>query len=232
MDYPARVKIQARALRQEGLTYREICQKLKVKVPKATLSGWLKNIKLSKNYYSHIKLLSSGNLKKANIINKLRLEQRLASLRTKNIGLVKYIDKNIGKLILATLYWCEGGKYPGRSFIQFGSSDLRMIRLFLLLLRSCFCLDENKFRLTVQCRADQDGISLRKYWLDITNIPWDQHYQPRIDKRSVGKPTLKKDYHGVCVIDYFDSNLQCELQFLGEYLGTVSAISQMLNQIK
>lgn len=90
-----------------------------------------------------------------------------------------------------------------------------MISLFITLLRSCYPLDESKFRLTVQCRADQDLDQLSTYWQKITGILLIQHYSPRVDKRSIGKITLKPKYKGVCVVEYFKTNIQCELQFLG-----------------
>lgn len=107
-----------------------------------------------------------------------------------------------------------------------------MIKLFIALLRRCYQIDEAKFRLTLQCRADQQQSRLLRFWGDTTQIPITQHYKPIIDKRSIGKPTQKPEYKGVCVIEYFDVNLQCELQFLGEYLGTNQAILQMKNQIR
>lgn len=101
-----------------------------------------------------------------------------------------------------------------------------MISLFLQLLRTCFKLEESKFRLTLQCRADQNIIKLSNYWMKLTKIPRSQHYNPVIDSRSIGKTTQKKKYHGVCVIYYFDTDIQCEIQFLGEYLGSDSALEK------
>ncbi len=231
-DYPDQIKEKARKLRREGRTYREIQKALKLIIPKGTLSYWVRNIKMSPDYYKRIRLVINGNIWKAQKVNKQNLEKRLSKLREKNLHLVKSIDKSIGKLLLSVLYWCEGAKYPTHRNIRFGSSDPKMISLFLFLLRSCYLIDESKFRLTIQCRADQKLIFLSHYWKNITRIPYSQHYQPRIDSRSIGKPTQKPFYKGVCVIEHLDCNLVCELQFLSEYLGSDSAIEQMKNQIK
>ena len=107
-----------------------------------------------------------------------------------------------------------------------------MIKVFLLLLRSCYILDESKFRMSVQCRADQKQKELIKFWGEITGINISQYYATKVDKRSIGKPTLKTTYRGVCVIHYFDTDLQCELQFLGENLGKDIALEQMKKQLK
>jgi len=232
VPYSQQVIQQAQELRRQGFTYREICHRLNHEIPKGTLSYWLKNISLPLAYYGRLQKSRITNIQIAQTANKQLLDYRLHTLRAKNIHLIHYIDRSIGKLILATLYWCEGNKYPSSRNLKFGNSDPNMIKLFLALLRSCYRLNESKFRLTLQCRADQDPTSLIHYWARLTQIPPTQHYQSRIDRRSIGKPTLKQHYKGVCVIDYLDTNLQCELQFLGEYLGTDPAIQQMKNQLK
>lgn len=226
----------AKYLRSQGYTYREICSYLDEKIPKSTLNGWVKTITPPSFYKEKVADLAHSNIKLARklalIKNKELLDQRLNALRTKNISLVKCIDKPVGKLILSTLYWCEGAKYPAHTGIRFGSSDSEMIRLFIVLLRYCYPIDENKFRLTIQCRADQNAKELTIFWQDLTQIPPSKTYKAQIDKRSIGIPTQKSSYQGVCVIEYLDTNLQCELQFLGKSLGSTESISIMKNQIK
>ncbi len=230
--YSDTLKSEARSLREQGHTYREIRTLLHQNIPKGTLSYWFRNISMPEDYYQRIKWLGKECILKAQLVNKQMLEKRLGSLREKNLDLAKAIDLSVGKLLLATLYWCEGAKYPVTQCIKFGSADPKMIKLFVSLLRMCYQVNESKFRLILQCRSDQNQIELSQFWEDISNIPLSQQYRPRIDRRSIGKPTKKPNYKGVCVVEYFDSNLQCELQFLGEYLGTDSALAQVKKQIK
>ncbi|MEI8232553.1 MAG: hypothetical protein WCG44_02300 [bacterium] len=226
----------AKDLRARGYTYREICSYLNEKIPKSTLNGWIRDIPTPPWYQEKISKLSQTNIKRihelAAVKNKSILEQRLREIRSRNVSLINIVDRPVAKLILSTLYWCEGNKYPSSKYLKFGNSDPKMISLFITLLRLCYELDESKFRMTVQCRADQDQTMLSKYWKEITGIPSSQHYNPRIDSRSIGKPTQKLNYHGVCVIDFFDSDLQCELQFTGELLGSPDSINLVKNQIK
>lgn len=229
--YSPVVILAAKEYRSQGHTYREICKLLDEKVPKGTLSFWFKNIPMTTEYYQRIKGLGFQNIYKAQAHNKKVLAERLNQLRDKNVPLIQYINQPVGKLLLATLYWCEGNKYPGSRNLKFGNSDPGMINLFLTLLRNCYSIDENKFRLTIQCRADQNLSLLTDHWTKVTKIPLAQHYHPRIDRRSLGKPTQKIQYQGVCVIDYFDANLQCELQFLGEVLGSTQYVEQVKNQL-
>ena len=71
--------------------------------------------------------------------------------------------KNTAKIAFAMLYLGEGAKKT-RGSLMFGNSDPLVIRLYLNLLRSCYRIDENKFRCTLQCRADQDVKKLEKFW--------------------------------------------------------------------
>ena len=56
-------------------------------------------------------------------------------------------------------------------------------------------------------------------------------YPARIDKRTINKPTTKKDYKGVFVINYFDVDVQVELQSLGEYLGEEGPVAQLVERL-
>lgn len=234
--YPSSLIDKAKDLRSKGYTYREICSYLNEKIPKSTINSWVKNITPPPFYKEKVANLIHTNIqhvhKLALIKNKELFNQRLDSIRIKNTFLIQEVDQSVGILILSALYWCEGAKYPSHNGIRFGSSDPEMIRLFIVLLRACYTIDENKFRLAIQCRADQNISELISYWQNITNIPPAKTYHVQVDKRSIGNPTKKLSYKGVCVIEYLDTNLQCELQFLGKSLGTIKSTSIMKNQIK
>ena len=108
------------------------------------------------------------------------------------------------------LYLGEGAKNQ-RGSLMFGNSDPFIISLFLYLLRYCYNIDESKFRCTLQCRADQNSRKLEKFWFQITKIPLSQFYKARIDPRTIGKPSKKLEYKGVCRIDYFSAEIFTEL---------------------
>ena len=119
-------------------------------------------------------------------------------------------NKEISKIVLATLYLGEGTKNK-RSALVFGNSDPEIIKLFLQLLRRVFNIDEKKFRCTLQGREDQDIKTLELFWSGITKIPLNQFYGSRIDPRSKGKASKKHDYKGVCRIDYLSANVFHEI---------------------
>ena len=62
MIYSPSIRTQARALRQQGRTYTEICVKLERPIPKGTLAYWFKNIRLTPQQQDRIraKIIASG----------------------------------------------------------------------------------------------------------------------------------------------------------------------------
>lgn len=104
-----------------------------------------------------------------------------------------------------------------RSSFYLGNSNPKIIVVFLRLLEIVFDdYDQEKIRCTIQCRADQDISELMKYWQQITKIPSAQFYKPRIDPRTIGRPTQKPEYKGVLRVDYFNQKARLELEFLSE----------------
>ncbi len=102
---------------------------------------------------------------------------------------------------------------------MFGNSDPFIINLFVSLLRYCYSVDECKFRCTIQCRADQNIKELELFWSRVTKIPLLQFYKARVDPRTVNKPSKKKDYKGVCRIDYFSADLFFEIIKIPEIIS-------------
>lgn len=202
-------------LRKQGKTYFKIQKSLKQNIPKSTLSYWCRNIPLPGNYQRKIEEYNKFNLDKARkiafIVNKNKREKYLKSVANRNKHLpIIFKNKNVGKIAVALLYLAEGRK-KRRGSLMFGNSDPFIIDLFLHLLRYCYNIDETKFRCTLQCRADQNIKKLEKFWSQVTKISLSQFYKARIDSRTIGKPSKKLDYKGVCRIDYFSADLYIEL---------------------
>lgn len=94
---------------------------------------------------------------------------------------------------------------------MFANSDPRMISIFLKLFRRTFRIVDEKLHCKVQHRFDQDSYALQQYWSQLTAIPLSRFYSSSADKRSAGKPTLKLDYKGVCVLSYYSAEIAREL---------------------
>ncbi len=207
-----------RELREKGLTYSEINQQLRIKIPKNTLSYWCRGVQLPIWYPEKIKKTNLINLKKARAIglpiNKKKRQEYLDSLLNKNINLLKNMNKNVQRLLLTTLYLGEGAKYQSSKMLSLGSSNPLIIKFFMRLLKNCYKIEQSKFRCRIQCRFDQNIKLLEDYWRKTTGISSKQFYPTYIDKRTKGKPTKKKDYKGVCTIHYFNTRIQLELELL------------------
>lgn len=220
--YSKKIKHRARNLRNKGWSLGEIS--LKMRVPKNTLTGWSKDIKLSNEQKKRIKqkILNSGKIGRplAVAANRRKIQQWKKSIQNsvKHFENIHLENPELSKLICGLLYLCEGSKYPSTRCLVFGNSDPWIIRCFINLLRSSFNIDEEKLRCRIMCRYDQNLKELNKYWSDITGIPLQSFYKSKPDSRTKGRSTLKKGYKGVCAIHYLSTNLQFKLQSIGEII--------------
>lgn len=217
--YSPHLKEKVHRLRNQGKTYREIRSILQTRIPKSTLSEWCRNISLPSDYTDKVAQLNMGNLGKARIIalkkNKIKREEFFRKIQATNSPIASKIHNNqTAKIALAMLCLGEASKYNGKTAFYLGSSNPRIITLFLELLRRCFHFDTSKVRCTIQCRADQDPEELKKYWMDVTQVPKRLFYKPNIDPRTRGKPTRRSNYMGVLRINYLDTKVQLELESL------------------
>lgn len=209
-------------LRKQRKTYSEIQKELNLSIPKSTLSYWCRNIPLSNSYFKKVKILNLKNLEKARVLavlaNKKKQERLLSEFRVKNESLIRHLNKGVCKLLLSILYLGEGSKHKSTRCLILGSSDPKIIQLYLTLLNKCFHISKKKFRVSIGCRADQNIKELEEYWHSITKIPFSQFHKTQVDKRTINKRTKKKDYKGVCRILYFDTKIQLELEQLAQQI--------------
>lgn len=218
--YPKKIKQKARNFRSKGWSLGEISSKMKI--PKNTLSGWSKDIKLNCKQKERIKqkIIDSNEISRPLAIaaNLRKIEQWKKDIRTsvrhfKNISLK---NPELSKLICGILYLCEGAKYPSSRYLYLGNSDPKIISFFINALRKYYKIDENKLRFGIGYRWDQNFQKLKNYWSRITKIPKSRCLNSIPDLRTKGKPTLRKDYMGICRIIYYNTTLQFELQSIGE----------------
>jgi hypothetical protein len=209
-------------LRKLGKTYTEINKLLNIRIPKSTLSYWCDAIDLPLGYERKVREYNKCNLEKARkaslISKRICREDNIERIINENLHLVDTLkNKDTAKIVLSVLYITEGSKSK-RGSITFGNSDPLIIGLFLCLLRFCYIVDESKFRCTLQCRADQDIKELEHFWSGITKIPLSKFYKARVDPRTINKPSKKKDYKGVCRINYFSAKIFIELINVGKLI--------------
>lgn len=218
--HPITLKARSIFLRRQGYSLDELCAQLQI--PKTTIQGWVRSIPLSAVAKQRIqRRIAEGSRYGRPLAleeNRRKLEAWKQGIREHAASLVKGLSLTpiTGRAFCALLYRCEGSRYPSSRGLGFGNSDPRLIRLFLYLLRQYFSVDERKFRCQVMYRDDQSLPALIRYWSHVAGIPAQQFYLSKPDVRTKGKPTRRKDYQGVCYVQYLNVELQYTLQCLGE----------------
>lgn len=206
-----------RKLRADGLMYSEINNELKTSIPKSTLSGICKGIRLTEPQQARVKALNKVQLKKNQALavkaNKAKFDSKLDEYRLQNKAIFPFMQSRNAQLVaLAMLYLGEGSKWKSHRAPSLGSTDPMIIAAYIKLLNLCYDVPLEKLRGRIQHRADQNPTMLLAYWSDLTGIPKEKFYPCYIDKRTFGKPTIKPNYMGVCCISCPGTHIQLELQ--------------------
>lgn len=220
----AHLKPEILRLRGEGLSYSEIQAHMGITIPKSTLSNWCSTLFLSSEARDRLsERMASSDVRKMKValFAKQRREKRHQEIIGSHLVLSQLLsDIDIAKIALVMLYLGEGRKNE-RKAVFFGNSNPNVIRLFLRLFFKVYSPNIAKFRIRIQARADQDIFALEEYWKKIIDVPGLRFYPTWKDARTVGKPTCKPDYMGVCTVGYLDTRIQLELVVLGRFLSSM-----------
>lgn len=222
MRYSAEQKTRIRQLRSEGKSYQEIQRVMGIKIAKGTLSYICSGVQIPDsqkvlNRTANLKALAAAR-RMALVVNRNKRRAFLAEIELRNRHLLDGLSLDSLKIALAMLYLGEGAKWRSFRGLSLGSSDENIIRLYLLLLNACYGIRPQKLKARVQYRADQNINELEAYWSKLTGIPMSNFYKTTYDKRTVGKPTKKLDYRGVCVIMGGGTEIQLELAAIAKLL--------------
>ena len=212
-------------LRRKGKSIRDIEKTLGIS--RSTLSGWLRNIELTKEqkiklHQKWLAALVKARLKAAEI-NKNGKLKRIERIKqeVEEFMLGVKIDKTLGELIFAIFYLAEGTKKENSVVIA--NSNPELLKSFLNLFRYLYQPDNSKFRCCLHLRKDQLERQLKDYWSRILHIPKSQFHKTQFDERTT-KPSFG-NYKGVCVLFYYDVNLQRRILYIGgELLQTINKI--------
>ena len=192
----------------------------RLKIPRSTLSGWLRNIKLSRKQKERLlhnwkKALSSARIGAVLWHNKQKA-LRLSLAKRQATDVFRKINPRDGHtldLALAMLYLGEGFKKTTETGM--GNSDPTILNFFIAALKMNYNVPISKIRCELHLRADQNPKLATMFWSDQLGIPINNFTSPSIDKRTIGKPTYST-YHGVCVIRCGDVAIQRKLTYLSK----------------
>ena len=204
-----------RNLRGQGLSYKEIRQRIPFTIAKSTISDWCKDIELTDKQKARLSakydILHRGakanQVKRAEEIKQIR---RLAEVE------ISPMNRNEFKLAGLMLYWAEGAK---SRYIDITNSDPLLIKFMITWLRNICRVPEERFRVSLHLHSGQNEEQIKKYWSKITNIPICQFNKSYIKKEGSG---YRKNilYNGTIKIRVCDSNL------LHRVLGWIEGVTK------
>lgn len=215
----ASLRSNAIRLRKQGYSYSKIIKQFKI--PKSTLSDWVGHLKLSESQKIKIRNRWLKELKKARKkaaeTHRRNKINRMANINQKAKAFVNKInfDNQTNQIILSALYLGDGIKREGS--VELGSSNPKIAKTFVILLRKLYNLNEKKFKCTIFGRYDQNPKKIEQYWSNLLSIPKSQFYKTYLDKRTKGTKTYPT-YKGVCLIRYTDTATQRKIVAIGNFL--------------
>ena len=197
------LKRDARNLRQQGLLYREIANKLGVN--RTTLGKWCEDIKLTSK-----QIKSRGgryaNVIKAAKVNHLKRQKQIQEIRKMAKKEIYPLTNYEFKLAGIALYWAEGDKTQG---LGFRNSNPELIQFMMKWFREICKISEKKMNAFLYLHTGLDEKKMKKYWSKITNIPLNQ-FRKTIFKQegSASRKYNQDQYKGTIKVRINDENLR------------------------
>jgi hypothetical protein len=210
------LKDEAIKLRHKGKSMRYV--EIKLGIPRSTLSGWFKNVVLTKKqlkvlhtkyYFALVRARKEAvkwhNLQKENRLAKAREEANLVLSR------INTHDKSILETCLAMIYLGEGSK---TNLTSLGNTNPLILKFFIKSVEILFDIHNVDLKCDLHLRSDQDGKKMVLYWSKELNISKDKFIVMK-DKRLIKSKTYT-NYKGVCVVRCGKIAIQRRIIYLGE----------------
>lgn len=196
------LKAQAVTLRRHGTSIKDIEKRLGI--PRSTLSGWLRNVKLSKYHKDRLEQRWKNALvtarKSAILWHNLQKSERLKRASEEGavvLSKIKTQDPAVFELALAMLYLGEGMRQTPTTAV--GNSNPLVLQFFVGGLRQLYNIPTENIRCEIHLRADQNPDGIKRYWSRVLGLPISNFGKPSVDVRTKGSKTYSH-YKGVCVV--------------------------------
>ena len=231
MQIKVEEKNKAIELRKNGLSYREILEK--IPVAKSSLSLWLRSVGLSKKQKQRItaKRIASalrGALRRKE--KRIALTKEIKDKARKEIG--KLSDRELF-LIGVALYWAEGSKekdYRPGCGVMFSNSDANMIKLYLNWLVKIIKLPMEQIYFVIYLHENHmHRISeVKDYWQKRTGFPKDNFKFMYFKKHKIHtkRKNIGENYFGLLKVTVKESSIlnrkiQGWIEGIHQYSGVV-----------
>lgn len=193
-------KLEARKLRRQGKSIKEIARDLNVSV--SSVSGWCKDIILSTEQIRNLQQRVTDpyyGRKLEYLKNKAKeFNEKVNKLKTLGKEEVGVLSKREIFLIGIALYWAEGFKKDCQ--VGFTNTDVRMIKIFLVWLEECLGVSRSNLiiRVTANYQYEDKISELEQYWSRELLLPIKQFSKPYFQRTQWNKQYENpSDYHGV-----------------------------------
>ncbi len=211
-------RAKAVALRQQGMSYSQIKEKLGV--GKGTLSGWLYNMPLS-----------DERIKELRDHNPIRIEKFRNTMRAKREAKNKIVYQNVAKRIGRIsqrefliaglfLYWAEGSKTKPFS-IGLTNTNPNMLILFIRWLKF-FNVPPSRLRVHLHLYSDMDIKKQINFWSKTLDLPISQFRKPYIKKTTLSSITYKGGFgQGTCSVVLEDGRICAQVMMGMQYIQDI-----------
>lgn len=193
------LRMEARKLREEGLSIKQIAKQLVIS--KSTASRWVRDVTLSDQLLEKLRNNQLAGAERGRLKTKLlNQEKRLRiSKSAREIGYSMLQNITERELLIAglALYWGEGCKTDGNRRIEFCNSDPKMIEFLIHWLKKSFNIGINDIACNVginEIHSHREQL-VKEYWSKISGIPLEQFRKTSL-KRVLNKKIYKNlDQH-------------------------------------
>ncbi len=202
-------------LRKQGLSYKEI--KEKVNVSKDTLSRWCRNIILTPEQLENLQKKKLTGAQKGRFVNSKK-QQEIREKET--IKLFQEGKKEINNLsdrekflIGVALYSAEGTK--GDRNVAFSNSNPKLIKFMAdWMIKYCH-IDKEKLRGAIWIHENLDINTAKKFWAKLTGIPEYQFHKTYLAKNKIHSRKIRKNIHPYGVFKVSTSNAKLHRKLMG-----------------
>lgn len=195
------LKKKARKLRRQGLSYKEIMQK--VPVCKSTISLWCRDIELTKKQLARLGSLYDTQCQGAKA-NQIKRQRQIEEIRKKAKKEIKRLNDYEFKIAGMMLYWAEGAKTIGAHLTN---SDPELVRFMMKWYRKVCKVPEEKLKPYLHIHTGLDEEKAKRYWSKIIGIPVKKFGKTFFKKEGTGH-RKNKLYNGTLRIQINSEDLR------------------------
>ncbi len=226
-----KLREQAVKLRTEQeLSYSAI--KIKLGVPKSTLSYWLKDFSLSEKKILELRKSgwSKGEVGRERYRNKMKAKRELGDRESYEIYKRKFTKLNSQTIFIAglMLYLAEGEKTSNHR-IMLSNTDSRIINFFIQWLQKFFDVSRDNVRITLHLYENMNIGKEEKYWEGELGLTKVQFYKTQIRKLQKGSFTYSNSSfrHGTCSVYYGSAEKKRSIQ-----MGIKASLENLTESLK